>query len=103
MPDAVEVAIEAALLQRAVDFATARALTLARPNVLFTPPPSKVDPPSGPTVYGKYLRADFLPAPSFALGISYNAHNQHYGLFQVSVFYGQGAGELAPKRIAAAI
>jgi hypothetical protein len=101
MADAVEVAIEAALLKRATDFAAAESLPIALPNVAFTPPAN--------TPTAKYLRATFLPADSFATGISLNAHNQHYGLLQIDVFYGQGGpsgaggGEIAPGRIASAV
>lgn len=97
MTDAVEVAIESALLARAQAFAAAQSpvLTIALPNVTFTPP--AVSPTA------KYLRATFLPADSFELGITYSATNQHYGLFQLDVFYGTGGGEIAPARIAALI
>jgi hypothetical protein len=44
-----------------------------------------------------------MPAPSFETGIAWNAHNQHYGLMQLDVFYGQGAGEYAPGRLASAV
>jgi hypothetical protein len=70
-------------------------LTISLPNVAFTPPTS------GPT--SKWLRASFLPAPTNGLGLSTNSTNQLYGLFQMDVFYGLGAGELAPSRIASAI
>lgn len=100
----VEVAIESALLTKAQAFAAAQspAIAISLPNIAFTPPESKVTVGAA-TTYGKYLRASFLPAPSFETGISWDAHNQHYGLMQLDVFYGQGAGEYAPGRIASAI
>lgn len=97
MSEPVEVAIESALLSRAQAFAAAQspALAISLPNIAFTPPAA------GQNV--KWLRATFLPAPSVETGIAWNAHNQHYGLFQLDVFYGQGAGEYAPGRLASAI
>lgn len=96
MPDPVEVAIESALINRLVALTFSPVIPVALPNVTLTPAPI-----AGPGV--KWLRATFLPADSFAIGISFDAHNQHYGIFQVDVFYGQGSGELAPGRIAASI
>jgi hypothetical protein len=95
MPEPVEVAIESALLTRAQAFALAQSLTISLPNVAFTPPVAS------PTA--KWLRASFLPAPSVATGIPYDAHIQHYGIFQVDVFYGLGGGDLAPARIASSV
>ena len=95
MTEAVEVAIELALLDRAQAFATSQSLTIALPNVPFTPPAV------GLTT--KYLRASLLPADTEALGVTYAATNKHYGLMQLDVFYGIGGGEVAPRRIAAQI
>lgn len=96
MAEPVEVAIESALLSRAQAFAAAQspALAISLPNIAFTPPAVGQN--------AKWLRATFMPAPSFETGISFNAHNQHYGLMQLDCFYGQGAGEYAPGRIASA-
>lgn len=91
MSEPVEVAIESALLTRAQAFASAQSLTIALPNVAFTPP---VPSPSA-----KWLKADFLPVPTVTLAVG-TGKNQHYGLLQISVFYGLGAGEYAPARIA---
>lgn len=91
----VEVAINAALIARAQAFATAQGIAISLPNIAFTPPTA------GPNA--KWLRATFLPAPSFETGIAWNAHNQHYGLFQLDCFYGQGSGEYAPGRIVSQI
>jgi hypothetical protein len=94
MADAAEVAIESALINRLVAFCASPAIPLALPNIDdFTPPVMS------PSSY--YLEAHFLPADSFALGVDYGADIQHYGIFQVSVFHGLGAGEYAPARIAA--
>jgi hypothetical protein len=95
MADPVEVAIESALLNRAQSYATSQSLTIALPNVITTPPVA--------TPAAKWLQAFFLPAPTAGLGISPNSTNQHYGIFQISVYYGLGSGELAPARIAAGI
>ncbi len=103
MAEPVEVAIESALLTKAQAFAAAQspAIAISLPNIAFTAPESKVTV-GGAVTYGKYLRASFLPAPSFETGIAWNAHNQHYGIFQLDVFYGQGAGEYAPGRVVSA-
>lgn len=94
MTDAVEVAIEAALLERLAAFGTANSIDVAYPNVAFTAP--------APSPTAKYLRATFLPAETVSLGIGFtSSRNQHVGLLQVDVFHGQGKGELAPGRIAA--
>lgn len=104
MSEPVEVAIESALLTKAQAFAAAQspAIAISLPNIAFTPPEAKVTVGAVVT-YGKYLRASFLPAPSFETGIAWDAHNQHYGILQLDVFYGQGAGEYAPGRIASSI
>lgn len=95
MADAVEVAIESALLNRLNALVFSPVIPVAQPNVTLTPPAP------GPGV--RYLEATFLPATSFAMGISYDAHNQHYGLLQVSVRGPLNEGDLAPRRIAATI
>lgn len=95
MSELVEVSIEVALLARAKEFAVAQGLTISQPNVAFTPPTASTS--------AKWLRATFLPAPSFGRTINHDGFNQHYGLMQIDVFYGQGAGEIAPGRIAATI
>lgn len=94
MTEAVEVAIELALLDRAQAFATAQNLPIALPNIAFTPP--------NVSLASKYLRATILPADTATLPVG-SGSDQHYGIFQMDVFYGVGGGELAPKRIAAAI
>lgn len=95
MTEAVEVAIELALLDRAQAFATLQNLPIALPNILFeSPTPGKA---------AKYLRATIIPADTTALGVGYFSSNRHYGLFQMDVFYGVGGGEIAPRRIAAEI
>lgn len=94
MPDLPEVAIEGVLLAEAQAFANAQSLTIAMPNKDFTPPAvSKT---------AKWLRATVLPADTETLGVGSDDTNKHYGYLQLDVFHGQGAGELAPLRIAAA-
>lgn len=94
MPDLVETAILTALLSRAQAFATAQGITISMPNVAFTPPT--------PGSNAKWLKADFMPGSTAELGVSFNAGNQHGGIFQIGVFHGIGAGEPAPARIASA-
>jgi hypothetical protein len=95
MAEPVEVAIESALLTRLLALTFSPAIPVAVPNVAFTPPSA------APGIV--WLRGSFLPADTYALGLSYASTNQHYGIFQVDVFYNQGQGELAPARIAAAV
>lgn len=95
MADAVEVAIESALLNRLVAMTISPAIPVALPNVSFTPPQ--------PSQTAFWLRGTFLPADTYSLGVPFGSTNQHYGLFQVDVFYGQGGGELAPGRIATSV
>jgi len=65
---------------------------VAWPNVTFTPPSS-----------GGYLRANILPATTLRAGIPPDSPNRHTGLFQVSVFWPEGQGEIAPSEIAGQI
>ncbi len=95
MADAAEVAIQSALLARAIDFADGQSplIPISLPNIDFTPP-----------VVSKsttWLRASFIPADTAALGINAAASNQHYGLLQIDVFYGLGGGDIEAARIAA--
>jgi len=94
MAEPVEVAIESALLARAQAFATAQGLAISLPNVAFTPPAA------GQNV--KWLRATFLPAPTATLPIG-SGSDRYYGIMQIDVFHGQGAGELAPGRLASQV
>lgn len=95
MAEPVEVAIEKALVDRLIAMTISPSIPVSLPNVTFIPPNA------GPNVY--WLRGSFLPADSFALGVDFGSHNQHYGIFQVDVFYGQGSGEYKPGRIASAL
>lgn len=97
MAEPVEVAIEKALLDRAIAFATAQSppLTISLPNVAFTPPTT--------TPTAQWLRASFLPAPTAGLGISLKSTNQHYGILQIDAVRGAGGGEYAPTRLAALV
>lgn len=95
MADAVEVAIESALLNRLGLLTLSPVVAVALPNVKF-PEPAAVPG-------ARWMRAAFLPADSFAIGIANNAHNQHHGLLQVAVFGYLGDGDLAPRRVAAAV
>jgi len=94
MPEPVEVAINAALITRAQAFATAQGLAISLPNIAFTPPAA------GQSV--KWLRATFLPAPTATLPVG-SGSDRYYGILQIDVFHGAGAGEYAPGRIASAV
>lgn len=94
MAEAVEVAIEYALLTELETLATAEDLWLAKPNQPFTPPTVSRT--------AKWLRATFLPNDTEDLSVG-TGSNRLYGFFQVDVFYGQGGGEIAPGRIAAQV
>lgn len=95
MADRAEVAIESALLDHVVAFASSPAIPISLPNVDFT------QPVPGPTTY--WLRATYLPADTAPLGVDFGAYNEHMGIFQVDVFYGRKAGELKAARLAASI
>lgn len=95
MTDAVEVAIHKALLRRVSAFATAQGIAdVAMPNMDFEKPEISQT--------AKWLRATLLPNDTIPLALTFTGKNQLYGLLQVDVFYGLGAGEMAPGRIAAA-
>lgn len=94
MPEPVEVAINAALIARAQAFATAQGIAISLPNIAFTPPTA------GQNV--KWLRATFLPAPTSTLPVG-SGSDRYYGILQIDVFHGAGAGEYAPGRIASAV
>ncbi len=90
----VEVAINAALIARAQAFATAQGIAISLPNIAFTPPTA------GQNV--KWLRATLLPAPTSTLPVG-DGSDRYFGILQLDVFHGQGAGEYAPGRIASAV
>lgn len=95
MTEAVEVAIDIALLTRAQAFATANSLQISLPNVEFTPPTvSKT---------AKYLRATLLPAETATIGVAFSSTDQFLGIMQIDVFYGSGGGEREARRIASDI
>jgi hypothetical protein len=95
--DAVEVSLPRALLKKLAQFAAAQdpVLTVSYPNIDF------VKPDSNKTV--QWLRATYMPAETQTLGIGVGDTNNHYGLFQVDCFQGQGLGEPAPRRLAALV
>lgn len=93
MSDAAEVAIEAALLAQAQAFADAQSLTIAMPNIAYTPPT--------PTRTAKWLRASFFPVPTETLSVAPGT-NQHGGLFQIDCYAGAEGGEMLVARLAAA-
>lgn len=97
MPDAVEVAIPEALVDRLNALVLVPAVPVVQQGVVPTTPV----PSAGPGVY--YLEASFLPATSFSIGIADNAHNQHYGILQVDVRGPLGEGNYKARRIAAKV
>jgi hypothetical protein len=93
MPDAAEVAVEAALLAYAQDFATAKSLPIAMPGIAFTPPTASKT--------AKWLRATFLPSETEAMSLEFDGTAKIYGYLQLDVFVAMGAGELGAARTAA--
>jgi hypothetical protein len=101
MPDAVEVAIESALLNQLMALTFSPAISVSLPNV-GTAPSRTFTPPAAESG-ANWIRATFLPADSFALSVDYGGSNQHYGILQVDCFGYQGDGELSVGRIAASV
>lgn len=97
MADPAIVAIEAALIERARTWAAGQspAVPIALPNVAFAEP--------APSQAARWARADFMPVPTVETGISFDAHLQHVGLLQVTVFMADGAGEPKLARLAASV
>ncbi len=101
MAEPVNAAIEKALLDKAIAFATANSLTISVQNGLgadgrhFTKP--------APSKTATWLRATVLPAPALSTGIAYDAHVQHYGFLQIDVIRGLGGGTVPMHRIVSAI
>ncbi len=101
MAEPVNAAIEKALLDKAIAFATAQSLTISVQNGLGAngrhfskPAPSKT---------ATWLRATVLPAPAVVNQIAFNSHVQHYGFLQIDVIRGLGGGTLPLQRIISAI
>ena len=101
MPEPVEAAIEIALLDKAIAFATANSLELSIPNALGTDGRPFVAPVEVPSA--QWLRAYVLPAPTITMGIPYDSYNKHYGYMQLDVLQGIGGGTAPMRRIVAAI
>lgn len=103
MAEPINAAIEKALLDKAIAFASAQspALPISVQNGLA--------PDGGPftkprmTKTAQWLRATVLPAPALHTGVAYDAHVQHYGLLQIDVIQGPGGGTLPMTRLVAAI
>ncbi len=96
MAEAVEVAIELALLRLVSAFANANGLTVAMPNKDFEPP-SPQDPQA------KWLRATFLPFDTFSPAVGNTSKDEHTGVLQVDVMAGKNGGEPRMGRIASQI
>lgn len=96
MTEAVEVAVELALLRLVSSFANGNGLEVAMPNKDFQPP-SPQDPQA------KWLRATFLPFETISQSVPFASKNQHYGLLQIDVMGGKNGGEPRIARIAALI
>lgn len=95
MTDTADVAVQKALLERLKALTFSPAITVAYPNIVFTPPT--------PAFGTQWLRANFLPAPKIALGIDDGAMNQISGILQVDALMYPGAGELPVARLAQAV
>jgi hypothetical protein len=91
MGEAPEAAIPALLFKHLEDLTFAPPLPIAWPDVPF-------DPPAGP-----WLAVDFLPNRNISPFVGHRASVLMRGIFQVAVISPRGAGELASRRIAAAI
>lgn len=103
MAEPINAAIEKALLDKAILFASTQspALDIALQNGLgangrhFTKPRIAKN--------AQYLRATVLHAPALATGIAYDARVKHYGILQIDVIHGKGGGTLPMTRTVAAI
>lgn len=93
MPNPADVAIQKAMVDHLVAMCQSPEIPLSLPSVKFTMPAA------GQDVF--WLRATFLPAPTLELGVDYTSTNQHWGILQVDVFYGEGGGDYPAGRIAA--
>lgn len=87
--------IEAKLFRCLTDhldtFATAQSLSVAKPNIPFTPTPGT-----------PYLKAWLLPASTDSNDIE-GITEDHQGVFQVSCWYPQGAGPMAVTEAASLV
>jgi hypothetical protein len=92
MAEPIEVAIQKALVDRLLAFTASPAIAVALPEVEFT------QPANVPGAF--WLKANFLPAPTLAIAVQFDAGNQYQGIFQVSVFHARGQGEYKAARIA---
>lgn len=89
---AAESEIMAALFARVASFVASPALPVAWPYVAFTPPANQ-----------RYLRVEFVPNMAARALIDSDGPHQHVGLLQASVYWTKGAGETAPRAVAAAL
>jgi len=96
MAEAVEVAIEMALLDVLTDWAALQSpvITIAQPNIAFTPP--------SPLKTAKWLRATHLPVPTGTIAVG-TGSNEHQGILQVDAVMAQGVGDPTVLRLAADI
>lgn len=103
MPEPVDAAIEKALLDKAIAFATAQSppLRISVQNGLAADGKPFQPPANAPTA--QWLKAAVLPAPPRILGIAFDADVQHYGLLQIDVVQGVGGGTVPMKRLVSAI
>jgi hypothetical protein len=91
MTDAPEVAIPLLLFNHLEAVALSPPLPISFPDIPFDPPA------------GTWLAVDYLPNRNISPFIGHSASVLMRGIFQVAVIAPRGAGELASKRIAAAI
>ena len=91
MATGIEASIVEGLLARLATLTLSPAMSVAYPNVEFTPPEDG------------YLRAQHFPNTTNQITLGDTGENRHIGLFQVDVFWPKGAGEIAPKERAALV
>lgn len=89
---AAESSILSALNTRLSQLTFSPAISVAYPNVSFTPP--------APSATAKYLRATHLPADTFSQSVGYEGSLRYGGLYQVDLFTGANFGE--PNAVAIA-
>lgn len=91
MATGIEASILEGLLARLSSLTLSPAMSVAWPNVDFTPPAAG------------YLRAQHFPNTTNQVNLGDTGKNRHIGLFQVDVFWPVGTGEIAPKERAALV
>lgn len=92
MADTVEGKIADLLLSRFNATGWMTGVPRSQPGIAFSPPNT-----------GHYLEARFLPNRNNNVGLNKDSPTQHLGIFQVTVCYPTGAGEIPAIEIAGAV